>query len=635
MRKHVPWYLSLVALGAVCFAVLHWTYGYVIAFQSETNDCFFMSGREFLLEFLDHPGGLLRYAGRFLGQFYHYTWLGALVVSACVTCFGFVFHGVLRRLGNGASVYQTIVPCLLLLGLHTSGVYVVHDTLGLVAVCGAFLGCLCVRGGAPRRVYAVMATPITYLVLGVYVWLFVAWTVLVDWRDDRSRSGWVFRIAYLVWGVAVVLAAWRWGFMIPIDSALVYPMMFVIPFRIGWAYYTSASLITDCVLAGVLCVSLVLIPFGGWLFSGTRLGALGSGRPSRWRRVGGGIGLVGLAVLFHVIRYDPAVSAFTACRELYRHERWDALLEQAGTNPYRDLRVQFMTNIALCRQQRLLDDMFHYPQTGGPRGLVFNAAGSVVASLSEDDTPRAMYNSDLYYEMGHVNLAMRQAYNYLALAGRTYPVLKRMAQCTMVNGNRALSAKYLSLLERTLFHRDFARRYKAILADPVAQERAFGDLRKRLPTVERYMLGVPVLPLLSLVVARPDNRMAFDCLTAWCLLDKGRRSLATIAANMQGFRKAGYTSLPVHCQEALLLLEHHTRTPVDRQGFTYDEATTARVHQFYQDLPRYRAQPDGRERLRALYGDTYMFYYTFVGARADAHRPGPTRRGVGGMQRHE
>jgi len=167
MSRQLPSYVGLVVLFIVSFLVLRWVYGYVIAFQSETNDCFFMFGRPFLLEFLDHPAGPLRYAGRFLGQFYHYRWLGALIVSACITCFGVLLHRVLAKLDRTVPVSQTFLPCVLLLALHTSTLCLVHDSLGLSASCGAFLGYLSLRGKLARRVYALVGTPIVYLLLGL------------------------------------------------------------------------------------------------------------------------------------------------------------------------------------------------------------------------------------------------------------------------------------------------------------------------------------------------------------------------------------------------------------------------------------------------------------------------------------
>ena len=73
------------------------------------------------------------------------------------------------------------------------------------------------------------------------------------------------------------------------------------------------------------------------------------------------IGIPVVLLLLHAIRYDAALSTFVARHQLYKHERWDALLEKGKKAPSRDLRVQFMTNFALYEKERLLDEMFSYP----------------------------------------------------------------------------------------------------------------------------------------------------------------------------------------------------------------------------------------------------------------------------------
>ena len=632
MSKQLSSYVGLAVLFVVSFVVLHGTYGYVIVLKSESNDCFFLFGRPFLLEFLDHPAGPLRYAGRFLGQFYHYRWLGALIVSASIACFGFLFHHVLAKLDGAVPVGRTLVPCALLLALHTSRIYLLHDTLGLCASCAAFLGYLSLRGKVARRVYALAATPIVYLVLGVYAWFFVAWIVAYEWLDGPLCAGLPFKLFYVLFSIAVPLAAWCSIFTIPLRSALICPVMFILPFRSGWPPDSRTHVAVDCCLAVVLCASVLLIPVWGRLSSGRRFTGLRRGVPPRWRRVALAIALPVLALLLHVFRYDPALATVVACHQLYKHEQWDALLEEAKRSPPGDVRLQFMTNFALRRKRRLLDEMFDYRQVWCARGLVLNFSGKAGLGPAENDTPIAMYNSDLFYEMGHVNVAFTHAYNYMNAAGKTYGVLKRMAQCNMVNGNYAAAAKYLNLLERTLFYGDFARRYKAIIADTDAAEREFGDLRRRLPVAEHDVFAHPVMPFLVLL-ERSDNPMAFDYLMAWCLLDK--RTIVTIPAYIDRFKSVGYTSIPTHCQEALLLLERQQRTPVDLRGYSYDEATRARVEEFFQDLARHGGREDAPERFQAMYGDTYMFYYVFVATPSHVHQFMGARSGFGETLREE
>jgi len=632
MSKQLPSYVGLVVLFVLSFLVLNWIYGYVIAFQSETNDCFFMLGRQFLLEFFDHPAGPLVYAGRFLGQFYHYQWLGALIVSASITCFGFLFHRVLVKLNGTVPVFQTLVPCLLLLALHTSTIYVIHDTLGLCASCASFLGYLSLREKLARRVYALVVTPIAYLLLGFYAWFFVAWIVAFEWLDGPLRSGLRFKVAYAVFSIAVPLVAWRWVFLIPLRSALMCP---IIPaFRFRASSYTFTYIVVDCLLAGALTALLLLIPIWGRSLSGTRFAGFWRVRPGKRSRVALAVALAVLAILFHFIRYDAGLNTVVACRQAYNHEQWDAVLERAEKNPFGDIRLQFMTNFALCRKGKLLDEMFHYPQTWGTRGLVFNFSGREL-SPAESDTCLGMFNYDLFYETGHINAAFTHVYNYMDAMGETYDVLEGMAQCSMVNGNYAMAAKYLNLLERTLFHRSFARRYKAIIADPDVAEREFGGLRRCLPIIDDIRSPHPVEPFATLLKTKSDNRMAFDYLTAWLLLDKRSTSIAAIGAHIENFKSAGYTSIPTHCQEALLLWERLEHTHVDLRGFSYDQATTARVEEFFQVMSLHRGRQDAPQQLYALYGDTYMFYFLFVVTAADVHRVTETRGDFGGTLREE
>jgi len=635
MSRQLPTYLGLAAFFVVSFLAFYWVYDYVIGFQSETNDCFFLFGRPFWLTFLDHPAGPVRYAGRFLGQLYHFRWLGALIVSASITCFGFLFHRVLVKLQRTVPVSQTLVPCVLLLALHTSTLVLVQDTLGLCASCGALPGYLSFRGKAARRVYALAATPIVYLFLGVYAWFFVVWVVLFEWLDVPLRSSLPFKIFYIIFSVALPLAAWRWVFPVSLGGALACPLLFNSPFRTGSAAMTTAYFAVDCTLAVALSVLLLLIPFYARLSSGTRLVGFWGAKPDRASRVALAVAIPVLAILVHLIRYDAPLATVVACHRLYKQRQWDALLEKARKNPFGDVRVQFMTNFALYHKGTLLDEMFSYPQPWGSRGLVFNFSGSPGLTPAEDDTGRAMYNSDLFYEMGHVNAAFRHAYNTMPADGETCDVLKRMAQCSMANGNYEMAAKYLNVLEKTLFHRNFARRYKAIIADTDAAEREFADFRKRLPAVDGYMFDDPTVPFVTLLVKRSNNRMGLEYLMAWLLLDKGRDSITTISTNLDLFRTAGYPSIPTHCQEAILLKERAERIRVDLRGFRYDTAAIARVDKFLQDALPYLDAQEAPEQTRALYGNTYMFYHFFVSTPRQPRRIGGASGGSGGTTRVE
>ncbi len=76
--------------------------------------------------------------------------------------------------------------------------------------------------------------------------------------------------------------------------------------------------------------------------------------------------------------------------------------------------------------------------------------------------------------------------------------------------------------------------------------------------------------------------------------------------------------------------ERADRTPIDLQGFRYDEATKARVDSFVQDMSQRWGRRDAPEQARARYGDTYMYYYFFVDTPSGAQRIREARGGFGG-----
>jgi len=591
-------HIGLALLFILSFVMYNWVFDYVIVIQRDTASCFFMCGRKFFVEFLDHPGGLLSYASRFFMQFYHFKWLGVLIISAFITCFAALFHLVLTRLRRTACVFCTFVPCILLLALHS---HVLDATIGLVATCGVSLGYLSLPRRPSRQVYALLATPVLYLVAGGYFWLFAVWIAASEWFDTPLSSNLPFKLLYPALAVCVPFAAYRWLFPISLRSALTHPSVLALPYPPSALAYPSVLALSYPLVTIVLFAYLLTMPFWARISWGTRLKSFCGSR--RGRAVEAAVLLV-LAVFLPCAWYSSYDNQVAEYGELYKRRQWDAILDRAKRDRPQQLMTQFFTNYALYHKGELLEEMFNYPQGWGTRGLVLD-----ISDQGYSDLPRAMYTSDLFFEMGHMNAAFREAHNHMSAGGKTYENLKRIAECNMVNGNYDIADKYLSLLERTLFHKEFARHYKGIIADRHAADRHFAKL-KQLPTVEFSPVLGSFVPLMSLLISDAENRMACDYLTAWRLLDQA--SIALVVENSHYLAEAGYTSLPRHCQEAFMVWEKRSGTPVDTEGFTYDANIALRFNTFVEQVSWYPNKRVAQRELRSAFGGTYMYYYVFV-----------------------
>lgn len=578
MRYVRPHRLGLLLLFASTFAVYTWLLGYLIPLQYETSSSFFLFGRPFLAPWLDYPGGLLLYVGRFFRQLFRYQWLGALTIATLVSACGLLLHGIRRRLGQPVGIFHTLAPCACLLALHGAGTL----TTGLLLGSAIFLGWLSLPRGRPRQAGALLALPVFYFVAGGYSWLFVAWVLMVEWLHRPWSAGLVPKLAFPVLAVCLPYVAYRWVFAISLHTA-----------------WLGAFDLPDGWLDRLSVAYLLSVPLWPSIHWGARWEALCGSR--RGLAVQAALA-TGLAAALVAHAYDPDARQFAKYQRLYHGRQWEALLAEGASRPLPGALGQFFVDVALFHQGKLLDEMFRFPQEWGPRGLIPDLHDYAEYGRN------ALYNSDLYLEMGHVNAAYKLAYNQVYIVGETYANTMRLAECALVNGNRKVAAKYLDLLDRTLFHRKVARQYRALLESPQAADLA--ELRSRRPTVEIEIGLSDFACLLSMAKSHPSNRMAFDYLTAWCLLDKA--SLPLVAGNIRRLRQAGYAYLPAHCQEALMVWERKSGKRADTDGFPYDPDTAARFQRFEQQAQQFPAKSGAGVGLQPAYGSTFMYYYLFA-----------------------
>ncbi len=312
-------YVGLLLLPILSIVTYNWIFDYTIVYLRDTSYSFFMFGSEFFLEFLDRPGGLLRYAGRFLTQFYHYEWLGALTNCLLITCFAVLFHLVLRRLRRTVWVLHTLLPCILLLTVLRHNV--IPITLELLTMSAAFLGYLSLRRRVVRQVYALTAIPALYLIAGGCFWFFVVWVTASEWLARPRSSNLTFKLLYAVLAVCLPLAAYRWLLLIPLSNAFTYPLN---------VYVASSSSSVIMLSAHVLLVGYMLVvPFAERISRGTRPGSAQDSTRHMAVRV---VLLIVLSALLLRVSYNSEEGESSDYHELYKRRQWDAILKKAKHN---------------------------------------------------------------------------------------------------------------------------------------------------------------------------------------------------------------------------------------------------------------------------------------------------------------
>jgi len=106
----------------------------------------------------------------------------------------------------------------------------------------------------------------------------------------------------------------------------------------------------------------------------------------------------------------------------------------------------------------------------------------------------------------------------------------------------------------------------------------------------------------------PDNRMAFEYLISFLLLEK---NLSSFSEKMKYLNDLGYKQIPVHFEEALLASDSGYEAFIP-EGLSIRESTRHNFDGYVKASPAGSYSIDKRmEYLGDQYGNTFWYYYQF------------------------
>jgi hypothetical protein len=222
--------------------------------------------------------------------------------------------------------------------------------------------------------------------------------------------------------------------------------------------------------------------------------------------------------------------------------------------------------------------------------------------------------SDIFLELGHVNMAQKLASELLATKGHLGAALEELGWISIVKGHPDTARIYLNALKRDLVYRKRAKSLLAGLDGGFApdQAAAIDAIRSSMRGERAGVTGTePVDETLAALLERnPRNKMAFEYLMA-CYLLTGR--VDRIAANMDRLRTLGYPKIPTLYEEAILIHFGTQGRSVDLARFPISQETLQRYETF---VPIHNAMQSPNHQLALTrlireFGTSYFFYYSF------------------------
>ncbi len=598
--KPLSWPFRGSPAGAVVFFLLSYAYVWLRIEPSVQYCCwgvpFFLS-RSFFREFLGFPGGLLEYAAAGLAQLNYYDWLGGLVFVALGCLLFLEARAVLSRLSGLAPLTGGFMPVFLLLWLWGR-----EDGQALASGLGVALG-LGLAIGYMRLPWQRLwlRSAACWVLSGLAagsagLWPCLLFLALSCWCEFAARRAWKPGLGCLLPAVAVPLAmlglaglpATRmlnpWGTRAPLW--LIAALFLCVPLTALVLALLPKPAPAPKETAGARHKAPAPVPLGRRLQ-----------RPVVKRALAAGLFLAGWAAVW--FGHSGSQRAFARIEYYAGRKEFGKVLAVAARlpvlNPASEVRVQ----LALYHAGRLVQDLFAYTNQIGWQLLPGLKLG-FGACRAQGDT---------LLELGQVNDAEHLAHEALEIEGNRPDLLRLLAQINILKNRPQAARVFLNLLAEAPFQRAGAAAcLRDLDHDPrLPDDKALALIRSRMVTTDLPHDGVPSESLFQqLLHSNPRNQMAFEYLLAQYLVTRDLDRLVKQLGRLDDF---GYTAIPRHLEEALLLYQRLNGIAVDLHGRQIRPETLQRFGEFIEALRRARKNPADRPALARNFGDTFWFYY--------------------------
>ena len=573
-----------------------------------TNFPVFYKGWAFFCGSLSHPGGLVEYTGALLSQFFYIGWAGALVATIQAWLMSVCFGCILKAVNLSHLRFLRFIPPILLLIIYTQYTYHFITTMGFLAT--LVFVCLYLRitrshtSSSSRLVVALVLSVILYTIAAGAYLLFALLCAMYEL---------LFRRQYVLGLLYLLLAA-----VIPyVEGVLIFGVSIFDAFSdlspLSWKILSFDNRRKLIVIIYILysLLPLTILASGFWQIIQNskiknRLNPLPAKmkfniNPPALKWIIESLVLFAIAFTAVFFSYDKEKKTVFVT-DFYAHQRmWPQLLRAAQHYPDNYFVVNAV-NRALYHTGRLSYDMFSWPQN--PNTLFLSTKKYKHASCKK---------SGIYLDIGLLNMAENALTESLEGLGERPSILKELALINMVKANYDSAGIYLGALSKTLFYDDWANNYLELLkTDPdLSQDQEIQRLRsicmeKDYGFTSLHNIEVTLLQLLE---KNRQNRMAFEYLMSWYLLN-GR--LDKFVQNLDRLDDFGVSQFPRLYEEAMLVYVFSVRKPVNLRGRQLSAESRQRFDGFNQVLNYYGKNKQAAfNKLTQDYRNSYFLYYVY------------------------
>ena len=544
----------------------------------------FIGDWDAFLASLQQMGGAVKWVGTWGIQFFDKPVWGVLMFLLPVWGLFAITACLLRRKGKSEGLWIPLAAWLAVAQLFSLYDFNFYWS-GAVALCLA-LGVLWVWSFLKptwiRNVLFIVAIPFIAWLLGSVVLVYVL--AGIGLFSQREKWWQTILVPFMVYVGSIALIYWWSG--CPSLMVAVSPMMYFETLLDISFYHLGAWGIAILIWGG--CRFLPVIEKKALVVS---IGVIGWVLP-----------VYGLLQYGATFRNQSNIDLWRLNHYAYT-ENWDGILQFLAGKPMNNYLFMNYANMALAEKGELGNLAFNY----SPRGM-----NALMVDANSTGSIR-MLASDINYMVGCVAEAQQHAFE----AQVTFPTslgiqtMKRLVKTNLIFGHYAVAEKYLNLIAKTTFHKEWADRYKMFLYNDAAVETdsELGEKRKSLSKQNRFSMFYGwQMELDDILVANPKNEKAMTYLGLSFLLNK----------DMEGFRHfldkyygtESLQQLPIVFQQGVIALFQQEK---DKWENYHLSPQVVNLYSQYRDLYfKNQRQPNLKNIMARSFGYTFWYYLMFV-----------------------
>lgn len=578
-----------VLFGILIFVFFAFFYSYHLHFAEQIQ--LFLLTPDFFLEKISFPGGFNGYLGGFLTQFFYLPYAGALIISILLIAIQRFTKHILREITDSLIIF----PLAYFPSLY-SGLLLLNELYPIAAVTG-ILGALMlgwvymkIKNPGYRFVAGIFLIPSAYYLLGgaclALLLIILVFELILKLKvkndntisENNSLKIWHF-LSYIILGLGIPFMIMRFFILQPLILSF-----------LSEYYYNIPNVLPPGIIILFLIPSILMLIF--FII------------PVRYFTNKYAVFLQVIIVLAAGYLGYRSLVNFDAEKTmnydyLVRIGHWKEVISTAAKNPPNNNLSLAMLNLSLAKTDQLGDKMFNYGQHG--------VDGLFLRFTNEYITP--MMGNEILYQLGLINASQEYIFESMEIMpkmGKTVRAIKRLAETNLINGQYRVSEKYLKILEKTMFYSHWAKDTERYLynEEMINRHPDWGEKRKLLVKQDFFFHIDDIESILHHILRdNPQNKLAFEYLMAYCLLDKELGKFIQFFPMIKNFN---YDKIPTSYQEAILLYTTLTNNdPLVDSRLKISETVKSNM-KAYADI--YINNPNAKEILKKHYSGTYWYY---------------------------